>query len=195
MDMIKRRKVASSSIGYVFLFLIMMLLVIITMYMLQVAKLMTHQHHVDDSLTDSVLASLVADDVYYFETYETTGTPVIRFRNVDESYNIFTDCIRDAVATTQDYYYNFMIDVFICYEVEDGEVTITTFNVSGGRSESHGALGDVKTPTGETVKETSAYGKVTFDLQSLIGGEPIGKSRDLYCTLEINSEESYEEAK
>ena len=76
--------------------------------------------------------------------------------------------------------------------MEDGEVTITTFNESGGRSESHGALGDVKTPTGETVKETSAYGKVTFDLQSLIGGEPIGKSRDLYCTLEINSEESYE---
>ena len=93
MDMIKRRKVASSSIGYVFLFLIMMLLVIITMYMLQVAKLMTHQHHVDDSLTDSVLASLVADDVYYFETYELTGTPVVRFRDKDESYAIFKDCM------------------------------------------------------------------------------------------------------
>ena len=103
--------------------------------------------------------------------------------------------MRDAIESKNDFYGNIRYPTFICYEVEDGEVTITTFNESGGRSESHGALGDVKTPTGETVKETSAYGKVTFDLQSLIGGEPIGKSRDLYCTLEINSEESYEEAK
>lgn len=49
-----------------------------------------------------------------------------------------------------------------------------------------GVLGDVVTPTGKTVKETSAYGKVTFELSSLIGGDPIEKSRDLYCTLEIN---------
>jgi hypothetical protein len=31
---------------------------------------MTQQHHIDDSLADSVLASLVADDTYYFETDE-----------------------------------------------------------------------------------------------------------------------------
>ena len=57
--MVKRRKEASSSIGYVFLFLTVMLLVIITMYMMQVAKLMTHQHHVDDALSGSVLGSLM----------------------------------------------------------------------------------------------------------------------------------------
>ena len=89
MDMVKRKKEASSAIGYVFLYLIVMLVIIITMYMMQVAKIMTHQHHVDDALTDSVLASLVADDVYYFETFETTGTPVVRFDNVDESYDTY----------------------------------------------------------------------------------------------------------
>lgn len=187
MDMIKRRKKASSSIGYVFLFLIMMILVIITMYMLQVAKLMTHQHHVDDSLTDSVLASLVADDVYYFETYETTGTPVIRFRNVDESYNIFTDCLREAVATTQDYYYNFTVDVFICYEVENGYVTVTTYSgQNGSKAVTSGRVGTVRAPTGEVVTETSAYGKVRFDIRSILDGSFITKTKDNYSTLEIN---------
>ena len=38
-------------------------------------------------------------------------------------------------------------------------------------------------------------GGANVDLTSLIGGDPIGKSRDLYCTLEINNEESYEEVK
>ena len=70
--MINKKKQASGSVGYVFLFLVVMLIMIITMYLMQVAKLMSHQHHVDDALCDSVLASLVADDVYYFETYETT---------------------------------------------------------------------------------------------------------------------------
>lgn len=56
-----------------------LMMVVLTLYLAQVARLMTHQHHVDDSLADSVLASLVADDIYYFETYEMTGTPVIRF--------------------------------------------------------------------------------------------------------------------
>ena len=65
-------------------------------------------------------------------------------------------------------------------------MTVTTFHASGGRSRTKGVLGNVTTPTGKTVKETSAYGKVTFDLVSLIGGDPIEKSRDLYCTLEIN---------
>ena len=85
--MVKRRKEASSSIGYVFLFLNVMLLVIITMYMMQVAKLMTHQHHVDDALAGSVLGSLVADDEYYFLEIPLSGlrmwmNPMIYFRIV-----------------------------------------------------------------------------------------------------------------
>lgn len=67
---IQRKKKASGAFGYVFLFLTAMILVILSIYLTSVAKLMTHQHHVDDALADSVLASLVADDVYYFETME-----------------------------------------------------------------------------------------------------------------------------
>lgn len=187
MDMVKRRKDASSSIGYVFLFLTVMLLVIITMYMMQVAKIMTHQHHVDDALASSVLGSLVADDEYYFVTYETTGTPVMRFEDVDESYDIFSDCMYEAVNETQDYYYNFSLDTFICYEVEGSNVTVTTYSGSGGtKSVVTGGVGVVRAPTGEIVRETSAYGKVRFDIKSILDGSFITKTKDIYCTLEIN---------
>lgn len=190
-----KKKEATGAIGYVMLFTMAIIMVIITLFMLASSKLQTIQHDVDDALADSVLAALVADDIYYFETWEGTGTAVVRFRDLDESYRLYRDCMKDAIEGEDDFYGNIRYPTFICYEVEDSEVTITTFNESGGRSQTKGALGDVKTPTGEGVKETSAYGKVTFDLTSLIGGDPIGKSRDLYCTLEINNEESYEEVK
>lgn len=183
--MIKCKKRASSSIGYVFLFLIVMLLFIISMYMTQVAKLMTHQHHVDDALADSVLASLVADDVYYFETFETTGTPVVRLDDVDESYEIFKDCMMDAVSGTDGFYYNFTIDTFICYEVEGSSIRITTFG-NGVRSVTTGRVGAVRAPTGEAVTKTSAYGKVRFDIKSILDGSYVTKTKDIYCALEIN---------
>lgn len=183
--MIKCKKRASSSIGYVFLFLIVMLLFIISMYMTQVAKLMTHQHHVDDALADSVLASLVADDVYYFETFETTGTPVVRLDDVDESYEIFKDCMMDAVSGTDGFYYNFSIDTFICYEVEGSSIRITTFG-NGVRSVTTGRVGAVRAPTGEAVTKTSAYGKVRFDIKSILDGSYVTKTKDIYCALEIN---------
>ncbi|MBR3771058.1 MAG: hypothetical protein IKL07_02195 [Clostridium sp.] len=183
--MIKCKKRASSSIGYVFLFLIVMLLFIISMYMTQVAKLMTHQHHLDDALADSVLASLVADDVYYFETFETTGTPVVRLDDVDESYEIFKDCMMDAVSGTDGFYYNFSIDTFICYEVEGSSIRITTFG-NGVRSVTTGRVGAVRAPTGEAVTKTSAYGKVRFDIKSILDGSYVTKTKDIYCALEIN---------
>ena len=183
--MIKYKKRASSSIGYVFLFLIVMLLFIISMYMTQVAKLMTHQHHVDDALADSVLASLVADDVYYFETFETTGTPVVRLDDVDESYEIFKDCMMDAISGTNGFYYNFSIDTFICYEVEGSTIRITTFG-NGVRSVTTGRVGEVRAPTGEAVTKTSAYGKVRFDIKSILDGSYVTKTKDIYCALEIN---------
>lgn len=183
--MIKCKKRASSSIGYVFLFLIVMLLFIISMYMTQVAKLMTHQHHVDDALADSVLASLVADDVYYFETFETTGTPVVRFDDVDESYDIFKDCMMDAVSGTNGFYYNFSIDTFSCYEVEGSNIRITTFG-NGVRIVTTGRVGEVRAPTGEIVTKTSAYGKVRFDIKSILDGSYVTKTKDIYCALEIN---------
>ena len=70
MELIGKKKKATGAAGYLVMFTVTLLLVIITLYLAQVAKLMTHQHHIDDSLADSVLASLVADDVYYFETFE-----------------------------------------------------------------------------------------------------------------------------
>ena len=183
----KKRK-ASGAIVYVFLFLIVLILVILTLYLGQVAKLMTHQHHVDDSLADAVLASLVADDVYYFETYERTGTPVIRFKSVDDSHAIFIDCMRDAIADTQGLYYNFSFDSYICYEVEGANIRITTYSGAGGTKRvTIGRVGTVRAPTGEVVSVTSAYGKVRFDIENIIDNSLITKTKDIYCTLEINN--------
>ena len=89
------KKEATGAVGYV----MPIIMVIITFFMLASAKLMTIQHDVDDALADSVLASLVADDIYYFETWEGTGTAVIKFRNLDESYRLDRDCMKDAIES------------------------------------------------------------------------------------------------
>ena len=181
------KKEGSSAIGYAMMFAIALILIALTLYMTQVGRLMTQQHHVDDSLADSVLASLVADDIYYFETYEMTGTPVIRFRDADESYSVFVDCMNAAVAETTGFYYNFAFDDFICYEVEGDTVRVTEYSGNAGtKSISVGKLGMVKTPKGDDVFKTSAYGRVRFDIKSIIDGSLITKTRDIYCTLEIN---------
>ena len=183
----KKKKKATGAIGYVMLFTIAIIMVTITLYMLASAKLMTIQHDVDDALADAVLASLVADDVYYFETWESTGTAVVRFKDVNESYLAFRDSMKEAIESESDFYKDIKYPMFICYEVNGENVTIKIFNELGGMSESKGKLGEVKTPTGTVVKETSAYGKVSFTLTSLLGGKPIDKSRDLYCTIKNNN--------
>lgn len=181
-----KKKEATGAVGYVILFTMALIMVMITLFMMASAKLQTIQHDVDDALADSVLASLVADDIYYFRTWESTGTAVVRFKNVDSSYQIYRDAMREAIESESDFYRNIRYPVFICYEVEAGNVTVTTFNETGGKSITNGAVGSVTTPTGEVVMRSSAYGKVTFDLHNPIGGNPIGKSRDLYCTFKVN---------
>lgn len=188
MEVILKKKKASGAIGYVVMFIVVLFLIVLTLYLTQVAKLMTHQHHIEDSLADSVLASLVADDVYYFETYEMTGTPVVRFEDVNESYAIFKDCMNVAIADTDGFYYNFAFDDFICYEVEGSTVKVTEYlGPSGTRSIRTGRVGSVSTPGGEVVRETSAYGRVKFDIKNIIDGSFITKTKDIYCTLEIKN--------
>ena len=180
-----KKKEATGAVSYVMLFTMALLMVIITFYLLSVAKLMSIQHDVDDALADAVLASLVADDVYYFETYEGLGAPVIRFKNREVSCGIYRDCMEDALSAN-DFYENISNVEFILYEVEGSRVTVTTYKDSGTRSMEEKPLGSVSTPTGEVVTKTSAYARVDFDLKSLITTGSIRKSRDIYCTLKIN---------
>ena len=180
-----KKKEATGAVSYVMLFTMALLMVIITFYLLSVAKLMSIQHDVDDALADAVLASLVADDVYYFETYEGLGAPVIRFKNREVSCGIYRDCMEDAMSAN-DFYENISYAEFILYEVEGRRVTVTTYKDPGTRSMEEKLLGSVSTPTGEVVTKTSAYARVDFDLKSLITTGSIRKSRDIYCTLKIN---------
>ncbi len=61
---IDKNKEAMGAIGYLMLFGVAIVVIITTMYLLQMAKLITHQHDIDDALADSVLASLVVDEEY-----------------------------------------------------------------------------------------------------------------------------------
>ena len=95
-----------------------------------------------------------------------------------------------AISETPGFYYNFKYDEFICYEVDHNTVIITTFTGSGGaKSVTTGRLGAVKTPKGNIVRETSAYARVRFDIKNMIDGSFITKTKDIYCTLEINEME------
>ena len=183
----KNKKEASGSIGYTILFGMAIIMVILVMFLLQKAKLMTHQHDVDDSLADSVLASLVADDVYYFETLEGTGTAVIRFKDRNKSYENYLQCMKAAIANTEDFYYNVQYSQFILYEVKGNTVTVTSYIGNAGTKTTYtGTLGVVKTPGGEIVSKTSAYAKLSFDIKSLLDGSYLSKSRDFYGALEID---------
>ena len=181
-----KKKEASGTVGYVFLFMIVLIMVVVVMYLASIAKLMTHQHHIDDALADSVLASLVADDEYYFETLELAGEPVVRLMNTNDSFAIYKDCMADAIAGTDGFYYNFKPQVYITYEVEGSVVKVTTYSGYGSRSVSSGRLGRVTTPKGDMVRETSAYARVQFDIKSMIDGSYITKTKDIYCTLHVN---------
>lgn len=184
-----KRKKATGAVGYVLLFALLLVLVILTMFLAESAKLMTYQHEVDDALTDAVLASLVADDPYYFETMERDGRPVVRFRDHEEAWQNYRDCMQDAMDRRSDFYRNFTLTRFTEYEVEGDRVTITQYAGNNGtRSTSCGRLGEVKTEDGETVRETSACARVDFLLLSVLDGSYLPKSRHSYCTLEINTD-------
>lgn len=183
-----KKKEGSSSIGYTILFAMAIVMVALMMFMIQKAKLITQQHDIDDALADSVLASLVADDIYYFETYESTGTPVVRFRDIDESFRNYKACMDAAISNTTGFYYNVEYTYLILYEVEGSQVKVTTYSGNTAVKQTvTRTLGNVSTPDGKVVENTSAYGKVTFDIKSIIDGSYIRKSRSIYCGLEINN--------
>ena len=184
--LIKRKKQATGAFGYLFMFMTVLIVAIITLYMAQVSKLMTHQHHVDDSLADAVLASLVADEEYYFSSAEMTGTPVVLFKDRDDSYDIYRECMVAAVSNTEGFYYNFRFDTFILYEVNGSAIRVTTYSSTGSRTTTNGRVGYVKTPDGTVVTKTSAYGRVKFDIKSILDGSYIKKTRDIYCAIEVD---------
>lgn len=176
----------SSSIWMSMLFCFSLILIIF-MYVFANKTLVTHQHEMDDALSDAVLASLVADDEYYFISSEQTGTPVIKFRDTDDSFNIYVECMNYAKSAKNVFYKNFAFEEFIEYEVEGDDVTIISYSGnSGNKFIQHGAVGVVKTPSGTVVTETSAFAKVSFDVQNILTKSPVKKTRTMYCTLKVN---------
>ena len=114
------------------------------------------------------------------------GSPVIRFKDRDDSYSVYKECMMAAVSNTEGFYYNFKFDVFILYEVTGSSIRVTTYSSSGNRVTSTGTMGNVKTPDGAVVIKTSAYGRVRFDIKSILSGSYITKTRDIYCAIELD---------
>ena len=188
--MVLKKKEASGAIGYTILFFMAMIMVMMTIFLLEEAKLMTHQHDIDDAMADAVLASLVADDTYYFDTIKDDAEGVLRFRDMQQSYKDYVECMEAALSNTEGFYYNFQYVKFIMYEVEDENVRIVTYaGRNGAKTERKGKLGEVKTPEGKVVENTGSYAKVQFDIKSMISGNYITKTRDIYCVLKVNDKE------
>ena len=179
------KKEASSSIGYLFLFALLLLGGIIGIYVLVKSRAMTNQREVDDTLTSAVLGSLIMDDEYFFYTKE-LGTPTFVFEDTTESFKIYKDIIEKAREEHEDFYKNVSYDTFVTYSVEGDKVTVTEFSEDGSHKTRIENLGEAKTPKGEVVEKTSAYGKISFDVRG-IGDENTNRvSRDVFCTMEEN---------
>lgn len=182
----RKKKDGTGAVSYMLLFIMAVVMVITVLYIAEVARLMTHQHVVDDALADATLASLVVDDSYYTQTLLRNGTPIIRFNNRVNSHRIFLECFEKEMNNSEGFFYNMRVEKFIEYEVEGNTTVITTFT---GDGDSYlvevKPTRLVKTPKGKTVTETSVYVKVKFDIKNMIDGSFITKTKDIYCTLKV----------
>lgn len=181
----KKKKAASTS-AYLMLFTIFLIGGILSMYMIQMLKLMVHQRDVDDALSSATLSALVIDEKEYFKSY-VSGNKELRIRDCNESNRIYKECMGYAMENVKDFYYNFKFDRFIIYEVRGNQVYVYEYT-NGGASpaKSIKTKGVAKTPKGKVIEKTSAYASVSFDIKSVISKTMIRKSRDCYCTLEFN---------
>ena len=186
--MLTKKEEGSATTVIMFIAMFAIIFVIITGYMLSSAKLMTHQHEIDDALADSALAAMIADDDYYYQTGESTGNYVIRYNNIDYSYDIYKEAFNFAISNGyEDFFSNIVFDETILYEVENGTVRIITFNDSGAKYINYGSVGDVRTPAGAIVDKSSIYAKVDFDIKTYFVTDIVQrKSRDIYCTFKID---------
>ena len=72
--------------------------------------------------------------------------------------------------------------------MDGSHITITEYSGDEGyKHETSGRVGTERSPTGELVTETSAYGRVRFDIKSIINGTMVTKTKNIFCTLEINN--------
>lgn len=182
----RKKKRATGAISYMLLFLVMLLLVIVMIYMLSVARIITHQRDVDDALSDASLSALVIDDSYYFAT-QAEGDGVFQFKDTGRSWNIFKSCLNTELPGNE-LAENLSIDEFTLYEVAGDQVRITNIASNGTASSVYTQnLAGTCTPNGVQVLRTGVYAKVSFDLKS-ITGTTIRKARDIYCTVKENEE-------
>lgn len=107
-------------------------------------------------------------------------TALMQLRNDMDSGRNLDECLQEMEMS----FSNGEISSF-CTVIKSLQTSYS--GVAGTKSIRSGSVGSVRTPDGAVVRETSAYGKVKFDIKNIIDGSFITKSKDIYCTLEINN--------
>ena len=131
-----RKEKGNIPIGVLFISITFMLMFSVAFTVLSIARLMTHQHEIDDALADASLASLVLDPNMYknddvvitvgsFDGIEEDNSGNIRdvkavsLQNVDGSYEKFKTSINEAIMHSDaGFYRDFTYVDTIFYEVK-----------------------------------------------------------------------------
>lgn len=193
-----KKRIVKSQSGNVAVPMIFVMFLVFTFFvlmpvMLTYARVMTHQHEIDDDLADSTLACMIVDTTRYnADTASAIDSGVMQvpvyYKSVDDSYQIFKQTFEaDRKNGDPSFYQNFTYDTLILYEVDPlfNKTTITTFDQSGTKSTEVRPCDQVTTPDGKKVTETSAYAHVSFDILTYFANYPAQhKARKIYCTID-----------
>lgn len=201
-ERIRKKDSGIGSVGYALIIAAFMIILLVVILMFSRARLVTHQHDIDDALADSVLGSLVAKDEGYAGK-KLGGESSIRFKDVQVSYDGYVQAMKTAIANTSGMYFKdedrtpgVIFDTYVAYDVDksSGKVDVYTFDGEACTRPVHETkdLEGLRTPGNGVVKETSAYAKVSFYIYNDFGKYYVEKSRDVYCKLEdnVNTDES-----
>jgi Flp pilus assembly protein TadG len=189
-----KKRIFKSQSGNVAVPMIFVMFLVFTFFvlmpvMLTYARVMTHQHEIDDDLADSTLACMIVNVQQYNEDRTLhSGKVPIYYASTDNSYQIYKKTF-DMARKNGDpsFYQNFTYDTLILYEVDPiaHTTTVTTFDEHGNKNVETHPSDQVATPDGKTVTETSAYAHVSFDILTYFANFPAEhKARKIYCTID-----------
>lgn len=144
----------------------LLFVLVMAMVSLQILRYKADSDIAEDALAASCLAALDVDPYRYGTDHRLViGDPI-------HARRLFEDALRDNMRLGPDMTYSGNDDFYITGKVNiddfriyvvDGD-NVTEYAVSGyGITESTGAYGSVKTPSGLTVRSVGAYAKISFD--------------------------------
>lgn len=161
---------SAGQVDMVLAMFLLLLVVLMTGFASRVSAMQAAGDYTEDALAGALLASAVID----IEEYGKTG--VIRIADEREAYGLFADCLRfNLQLETGDYssdeellYGKVSILDFEVYNVIGDKVERVCFEDGKEiRREIAGKCGEVRTPDGTGVDNTTVYGKIGFYVKGM----------------------------